>query len=58
MRKFYRLVFDDAKQGMIAAYATGDYTLQVIADTFNRDFPLAVHFQWKPLAQVIDCDDG
>ena len=33
--KFYRQEFDDAKQGMIAAYGTGDYTLQVIADTFE-----------------------
>ena len=33
--KFYRQEFDDAKQGMIAAYDTGDYTLQAIADTFK-----------------------
>ena len=30
-----RRKFDDAKQGMIAAYDTGDYTLQAIADTFK-----------------------
>ena len=35
VRKFYRQEFDDAKQGMIAAYGTGDYTLQAIADTFE-----------------------
>ena len=33
--KFYRQEFDDAKQGMIAAYGTGDYTLQAIADAFK-----------------------
>jgi transposase len=27
--------FDDPKSGMVAAYATGDYTLQVIADAFG-----------------------
>lgn len=32
---FYRDTFDDAKSGMMAAYATGDYTLQQIADTFG-----------------------
>ena len=32
---YYRDEFDDAKQGMAAAYATGDYTLQVIADAFG-----------------------
>ena len=25
----------DAKQGMVAAYATGDYTLQAVADAFG-----------------------
>jgi putative transposase len=35
---YYRDEFDDAKQGMVAAYATGDYTLQSIADVF------AVHY--------------
>ena len=35
VRKFYRQEFDDAKQGMIAAYDTGDYTLQAIADAFK-----------------------
>jgi rRNA maturation endonuclease Nob1 len=35
---YYRDEFDDAKQGMIAAYATGDYTLQAIAEAF------AVHY--------------
>ena len=33
--KLYRQEFDDAKQGMIAAYGTGDYTLQAIADAFK-----------------------
>ena len=33
--KFYRQEFDDAKQGMVAAYGTGDYTLQAIADAFK-----------------------
>lgn len=32
---YYRDEFDDAKKGMVAAYATGDYTLQVIADAFQ-----------------------
>ena len=32
---YYREQFDDAKQGMIAAYATGDYTLQAVADAFG-----------------------
>lgn len=32
---FYRESFDDAKSGMAAAYATGDYTLQAIADAFG-----------------------
>ena len=32
---YYRDEFDDAKQGMIAAYSTGDYTLQSIADAFG-----------------------
>jgi putative transposase len=32
---FYRDTFDDAKIGMAAAYATGDYTLQAIADAFE-----------------------
>ena len=35
VRKFYRQEFDDAKQGIIAAYDTGDSTLQAIADTFE-----------------------
>ena len=35
VRKFYRQEFDDAKQGMIAAYGTGDYTLQAIADAIE-----------------------
>ena len=35
VRKFYRQEFDDAKQGMFAAYDTGDCTLQAIADTFK-----------------------
>jgi hypothetical protein len=26
---------DDAKSGMMAAYATGDYTMQAIADAFD-----------------------
>ena len=33
--KYYREAFDDAKSGMAAAYATGDYTLQAIADAFG-----------------------
>ena len=32
---FYRDTFEDAKSGMAAAYATGDYTLQAIADAFG-----------------------
>ena len=32
---YYRDEFDDAKQGMAAAYATGDYTMQAIADAFS-----------------------
>lgn len=32
---YYRDAFDDAKSGMAAAYATGDYTLQAIADAFG-----------------------
>ena len=32
---YYRDQFDDAKSGMAAAYATGDYTLQAIADAFG-----------------------
>jgi REP element-mobilizing transposase RayT len=32
---YYRDSFDDAKIGMAAAYATGDYTLQAIADAFG-----------------------
>ena len=32
---YYQEQFDDPKQGMIAAYATGDYTLQTIADAFG-----------------------
>lgn len=32
---FYRSTFDDPKSGMTAAYATGDYTLQNIADAFG-----------------------
>ena len=34
----YREAFDDAKIGIAAAYATGDYTMQSIADAF------AVHY--------------
>ena len=33
--KFYRQELDDAKQGMIATYDTGDYVLQTVADTFK-----------------------
>ena len=33
--KYYREAFEDAKTGMAAAYATGDYTLQAIADAFD-----------------------
>lgn len=32
---YYREEFVDAKQGMVAAYATGDYTLQAVADAFG-----------------------
>ena len=32
---YYRDAFEDAKSGMAAAYATGDYTLQAIADAFG-----------------------
>jgi putative transposase len=32
---YYRDEFGDPKQGMAAAYATGDYTLQAIADGFG-----------------------
>ncbi len=32
---FYRDKFDDPRSGMAAAYATGDYTLQAIADAFG-----------------------
>ncbi len=32
---FYRESFDDPKTGMAAAYATGDYTMQAIADAFG-----------------------
>jgi REP element-mobilizing transposase RayT len=32
---YYREEFNDAKLGMAAAYATGDYTLQAIADEFD-----------------------
>ena len=32
---FYRDEFNDAKSGMAAAYATGDYTQQAIADAFG-----------------------
>ena len=35
---YYCDTFDDKKQGMAAAYATGDYTLQQVADAF------AVHY--------------
>jgi rRNA maturation endonuclease Nob1 len=34
-RTFYCDTFEDAKSGMMAAYATGDYTLQQIADEFG-----------------------
>jgi REP-associated tyrosine transposase len=33
--EYYRDEFDDAKSAMAAAYATGDYTLQAIADAFG-----------------------
>ena len=32
---YYHEEFVDAKQGMAAAYATGDYTLQAVADAFG-----------------------
>jgi putative transposase len=32
---YYRDSFEDSKSGMAAAYATGDYTLQQIADAFG-----------------------
>lgn len=32
---YYKEEFEDAKSGMAAAYATGDYTLQAIADAFG-----------------------
>ena len=32
---YYRDTFEDGKSGMVAAYATGDYTLQAIADAFG-----------------------
>ena len=32
---YYHEEFSDAKPGMAAAYATGDYTLQAIADAFD-----------------------
>lgn len=32
---YYRGAFDDPKTGMAAAYTTGDYTLQAIADAFG-----------------------
>lgn len=32
---YYREAFSDAKLGMAAAYATGDYTQQAIADAFG-----------------------
>ena len=35
---YYRETFEDKKTGMAAAYATGDFTLQQVADTF------AVHY--------------
>ncbi len=33
--EYYRDTFPDAKDGMRAAYATGDYTLQQVADAFG-----------------------
>ena len=33
--EYYRDAFDDPKTGMAAAYATGDYTSQAIADAFG-----------------------
>ena len=32
---YYRDEFEELKQGMVAAYSTGDYTLQAIADAFG-----------------------
>ena len=32
---YYRNAFEDARTGMAAAYAAGDYTLQAIADAFG-----------------------
>ena len=32
---YYRDTFEDRKQGMAAAYATGDYTLKQVADAFE-----------------------
>jgi putative transposase len=32
---YYRANSDDKKAGMVAAYATGDYTMQKIADCFD-----------------------
>ena len=32
---YYRSAFEDARTGMAAAYATGDYTLQAIAEAFD-----------------------
>ncbi len=32
---YYQSEFEDTKRGMAAAYATGDYTLQAIADAFG-----------------------
>ncbi len=32
---YYREALDDAKSGMAAAYATGDYTMQAIAAAFG-----------------------
>ena len=32
---YYRHTFEDKKQGMAAAYATGDFTLQQVADAFE-----------------------
>jgi putative transposase len=33
---YYRETFDDAKIGIVAAYATGDYTMQAIAHAFGE----------------------
>ena len=38
VRKFYRQEFDDAKQEMIAAYGTGKYKLQAIADPIELQY--------------------